>query len=141
MSSNIPANPTYGVYISQLIRISRICDTFQSFVLRHRLLTERLIKQGFCYSKLCKFFKKFVSRHNALFSKYGVSARTHVHEGICIRWWLSRSYLNILLQVEVIVLNYILHGLYACCCTSAFCHFPHEDYVQGLLLCVCLLCE
>ena len=43
MSSNIPANPTYGVYISQLIRISRICDTFQSFVLRHRLLTERLI--------------------------------------------------------------------------------------------------
>ena len=47
MSSNIPANPTYGVYISQLIRISRICDMFQSFVIRHRLLTERLIKQGF----------------------------------------------------------------------------------------------
>ena len=43
-----------------------------------------LIKQGFWYSKLCKFFKKFVSRHNALFSKYGVSVRTHVHEGICI---------------------------------------------------------
>ena len=81
MSSNIPANPTYGVYISQLIRISRICDTFQSFVIRHRLLTERLIKQGFWYSKLCKFFKKFVRRY-ALFSKYGV--RTHVYEGICI---------------------------------------------------------
>ena len=84
MSSNIPANPTYGVYISQLIRISRMCNTFQSFVLRHRLLTERLIKQGFWYSKLCNIFKKFVSRHNALFSKYGVSVRTHVHEGICI---------------------------------------------------------
>ena len=27
MSSNIPANPTYGVYMSQLIKISRICDT------------------------------------------------------------------------------------------------------------------
>ena len=34
MSSNIPANPTYGVYISQLIKISRICDTFQSFCLK-----------------------------------------------------------------------------------------------------------
>ena len=33
--------------------------------------------------------------HNALFSKYGVSVRTHVHEGICIHWWLSMSYLNI----------------------------------------------
>ena len=51
MSSNIPADPTYGVYISQLIRISRICDMFQSFVIRHRLLTERLIRQGFWYSK------------------------------------------------------------------------------------------
>ena len=60
MSSNIPANPTYGVYISQLIKISRICDMFQSFVIRHRLLTERLIKQGFWYSKLCKIFKQFV---------------------------------------------------------------------------------
>ena len=80
MSSNIPANPIYGVYISQLIRISRICDSFQSFVIRHRLLTERLIKQGFWYSKLCKFFKKFVM-----------------------------SYLDILLQVEVVVHNCILH--------------------------------
>ena len=31
--------------------------------------------------------------------------------------------------------------IFGCCCTSAFCHFPHEDYVQGSLLCVCLLCE
>ena len=45
MSINIPANPTYGVYISQLIRISRICDTFQSFVIRHRLLTDKLIEE------------------------------------------------------------------------------------------------
>ena len=61
-------NPKYGVYISQLIKINRICDTFQSFVIRHMLLTERLIRQGFWYSKLCKFFKKFVRRHNALSS-------------------------------------------------------------------------
>ena len=32
MCSNIPTKPTYGVYISQLIRISRICDKFDSFV-------------------------------------------------------------------------------------------------------------
>ena len=55
-------------YISQLIRISRICDTFQSFVIRHRLITERLIK----HSKLCKFFKKFIGIYYELFSKYGV---------------------------------------------------------------------
>ena len=29
MCSNIPAGPTYCVYISQLIRINRICDNFK----------------------------------------------------------------------------------------------------------------
>ena len=32
MCSNIPAKPTYGVYVSQLIRMSRICHTYSSFV-------------------------------------------------------------------------------------------------------------
>ena len=82
-------------------------------------------------------------RHNALFSKYGVSVRTHVHEGICIHWWLGMSYLNILLQVEVVVHNCILHDLlYACCYTNSAI-FSVEECAQGLLLCVCLfvLCE
>ena len=31
MCSNIPARSTYGVYISQLIRINRICEIFLYF--------------------------------------------------------------------------------------------------------------
>ena len=80
-------------------------------------------------------------RHNALFSKYGVSVRTHVHEGSASHWWLSMSYLNILLQVEVIVHNCILHDL----CMPAATIFSVEDFkcAQGLLFCICLfvLCE
>ena len=44
MCSNIPAKPTYGVYISQLIGICRICDNNSSFLSRHKLLTERLVR-------------------------------------------------------------------------------------------------
>ena len=36
--SNIPAAPTHGVYISQLIRYSRACGSYQDF-LRGLLLT------------------------------------------------------------------------------------------------------
>ena len=61
--SNIPAKPTYAVYISQLIRICRICDNYSSFLLRHKLLTERLVRQGFWYNKLCITFKKFARRY------------------------------------------------------------------------------
>ena len=84
MCSNIPARPTYGVYISPLIRINRICDNFNTFIKRHRLLTERLNRQGFWYNKLCNCFKKFAMRYNAELSKYNVSIMTPVSEGICI---------------------------------------------------------
>ena len=83
MCSNIPANPKYGVYVSQLVRISRICDNL-SFVKRHQLLTKRLIKQGLWYSKLSVSFKKFSRRHSMLFNKYAVSVKRHIREGICI---------------------------------------------------------
>ena len=35
LSSNIPSKPAYGVYISQLVRICRICSNFVQFKLRH----------------------------------------------------------------------------------------------------------
>ena len=54
--SNIPSKPAYGVYISQLIRIGRICDSFKDFADRHYKLTTRLIQQGFWYTKLCFIF-------------------------------------------------------------------------------------
>ena len=83
MCSNIiPARPTYGVYISQLIRMNRICENFDAFVKRHRLLTERLIRQGFWNSKLCNSFKKIAKKYIAELSKYNVSIRTHLSQGI-----------------------------------------------------------
>ena len=51
---------------------------------QHKLLTERLVRQGFWYNKLSITFKKFARRYNVLISKYGVSVRAHVTEGICI---------------------------------------------------------
>ena len=49
MDSNIPANPAYGVYISQLVRYARICTSKDdlSFMNRLRGLSLRLRQQGF----------------------------------------------------------------------------------------------
>jgi hypothetical protein len=41
--SNIPAAPAYGVYISQLIRYSRTCGSYQDFLDRGLLLTRKLL--------------------------------------------------------------------------------------------------
>jgi hypothetical protein len=47
ISSNIPAAPAYGVYISQLKRYSRACDQYSDFLERAQLLTQKLLKQGY----------------------------------------------------------------------------------------------
>ena len=44
MSSNIPSKPAYGVYISQLVRIGRICSSYKQFYERHYKLTEKLTR-------------------------------------------------------------------------------------------------
>ena len=62
-------------YVSQLIRIYRICDNFDSFASRHRLLTNRLIKQGHNYAKHLK-------KDTPLFNKYGVSVTMHIQQGV-----------------------------------------------------------
>ena len=84
LGSNIPSGPAYGVYISQLVRIGRICTDYSSFALRHRTLTERLVHQGFKYSSLCKAFDKFARRHGQILDKYGLGVRRYIDDGICL---------------------------------------------------------
>ena len=63
MDSNIPANPAYGVYISQLVRYARICTSKVNFINRLRGLSLRLRQQGFETNRLQNSFNKFVNRH------------------------------------------------------------------------------
>jgi hypothetical protein len=59
---NIPAAPAYEVYISQLIRYSRACGSYQDFLDRGLLLAKKLLKQGFLLVKLKSSLRKFYGR-------------------------------------------------------------------------------
>jgi hypothetical protein len=71
--SNIPASPAYGVYISQLIRYTRACSTYDQFLVRGSLLTNKLMSQGFQMSRLQAAFCKFYGRFNDLIYPYNLS--------------------------------------------------------------------
>jgi hypothetical protein len=60
--SIIPLSPAYGVYVSQLIRYARACSTYDHFVNRGRLLTDKLMLHGFLLSRLMSVFRKFYGR-------------------------------------------------------------------------------
>ena len=68
--SNISSSPSYGVYISQLIRYARCCSYYDDFGYRHKLLVDRLLSQGYEVKRLRNSFKKFYGRYPDLIGKY-----------------------------------------------------------------------
>ena len=83
MDSNIPANPAYGIYISQLVRYARICTSKADFLHRLRQVSSRLHRQGFKSAFLLRSLTKFFNRHGAIIGKFDTTLRelrTAVHE-------------------------------------------------------------
>ena len=74
LSSNIPSAPAYGVYVSQLIRYAGACSNYQDFMERGKVLTTKLLSQGYQKNKLVATLKKFYGRHHALVNPYNVAA-------------------------------------------------------------------
>ena len=81
LSSNIPSSgPSYGVYISQLIRYARCCSYYDDFRYRHKCLVDRLLSQGYIALRLEKSFKKFYGRYQDLIEKYQRSVNVMVND-------------------------------------------------------------
>ena len=73
LSSNIPSAPAYGVYVSQLIHYARTCSNYQDFMERGKVLTTKLLSQGYQKTKLVATLKKFCGRHHDLVNPYNLA--------------------------------------------------------------------
>ena len=47
LDGDVPRSTSYGVYISQLIRFARVSSYVTDFNTRNKLLTQKLLKQGY----------------------------------------------------------------------------------------------
>ena len=64
LDGDVPRRPSYGVYISQLLRFARVhVDDLNTL---NKCFTAKLLKQGYRYHKLRKAFSKFYRRHYEL---------------------------------------------------------------------------
>ena len=73
LNRNIHSSPAYGVYVSQLIRYARACSNYQDFMERGKVLTTKLLSQGYQKAKLVATLKKFYGRHQDLVNPYNVA--------------------------------------------------------------------
>ena len=69
------------VVILQLVQYLRICCNYQNFAYRSKLLTTRLLRQGYAYQKLCI---TFVHRYPKTLQKYGRCLKNIITECIAL---------------------------------------------------------
>ena len=63
LDGDVPRSTSCGVYISHLIRFARVCSHGDDLYTRYKVLTAKLLRQGYRYHKLRKAFSKFYRRH------------------------------------------------------------------------------
>ena len=82
LDGDVPRSPSYGVYISELIRFARVCSNVNDFNNRNLFLTAQLLQQGYRYHKTRKAFSKFYLRHSELIVKCNIGLKLFLQQGI-----------------------------------------------------------
>jgi hypothetical protein len=69
---NIPLLPAYGVYIFYLILYARASLVYEDFSKRGKLLTKKLMFQGYDEARLKHSFRQFYDRYNDFVCNYNL---------------------------------------------------------------------
>ena len=82
LDGDVPRSTSYGVYIIQLIRFARASSCVADFNSHNKLLTQKILKQGYRYHKLRKTFSKFYRRYYDSISKFQVRLKSLLRQGL-----------------------------------------------------------
>ena len=82
LDGDIPRSTSYRVFISHLIRFARASRYVADFNTRNKLLTQKLLKQGYRFHKLRKTFSKFYRQYYELISKFQVGLKSFLRQGL-----------------------------------------------------------
>ena len=82
LDGDVPRSTSYGVYISQLIHFARASSHVADFNIPNKLLTQKLLKQGYRYHKLRKTFSKFYRQYYDLISKFQNGLKSLLCQGL-----------------------------------------------------------
>ena len=86
MSGDVPRLPSYGIYISQLVRFARRCTSALDFHSKNPQITLQLLTQGYINHILRKTLTKFFRSYTEILSKFGdISFQKYVSKGISLR--------------------------------------------------------
>ena len=82
LDGDVPHLASCDVYISELIRFARVSSHVDDFNTRNKVLTAKLLRQGYRCHKVRKAFSKYYLRHFDIVSKYNVGLKTLLLQGL-----------------------------------------------------------
>ena len=82
LDDDVPRSTSYVVYISQFFQFARVFSHVDDFNTRNKVLTAKLLRQGYRYHRLRKAFSKFYRRHFDIVFKYNVGLKTLLLQGL-----------------------------------------------------------
>ena len=82
LDGDVPRSTSYGVFIFQLIHFARASSIVADYNTCNKLLTQKLLKQGYQYHKLHKTFSTFYRRYYDLISKFQVGLKFLLRQGL-----------------------------------------------------------
>ena len=83
LSGDVPRLPSYGIYISQLVRFARCCTSVFDFHFKNFQITSKLLTQSYRNHKLRKTFGTFFRSYSELQSNFcDISFQEYVSKGI-----------------------------------------------------------
>ena len=82
LDGDVPRSTSCGVYISQLIRFALVSSHVNDFNTRNKVLTAKLLRQGYRYHKIRKAFSKLYRPHFDIVSKYNNGFKTLLLQGL-----------------------------------------------------------
>ena len=82
LDGDVPRSASCGVCVSQLVRFARVSSHIDDFNTRDKVLTAKLLGQGYRYHGLRGAFSNFYRRHFGIVSKYNVGLGALLLQGL-----------------------------------------------------------
>ena len=82
LDGDVPCSTSYGVFFFQLFHFARASSHVADFMTRNRLLTQKLLNQGYQYHKIRQTFSKLYRRYYDLISKFQVGLISLLRQGL-----------------------------------------------------------
>ena len=80
LCGNVPKKQSYGVFLSQVVRFSRVCMRYQCFINECKILVRKLLKQGYMENTIKVYLDKLSSLYQRVYNKDSVNVKIDIFD-------------------------------------------------------------